>query len=177
MTLEDLVQTIKQSGQHSYVYHFTDPRNFPLIETHGLLSKNAMRQRGIWPSAPSGNQWSWDADDRLGISKYVSLCMTLKHPMCHTAKEEGRIINPNYLRILPDVLLTNGVLFAADIANKTGVQLVPLRDALDEIDVEVLYQRTKWSDPEVSKRLRAVERYEILVPNGIELRMIKKIWN
>jgi hypothetical protein len=81
MDLEELVKKITESRQHCHVYHFTDECNFPLIKKHGLLSKNRMRELEIWPEAPSGNQWSWDADDNKGISDYVSLCMTRNHPM------------------------------------------------------------------------------------------------
>lgn len=176
MKLEELVSLIEKSKQHSFLYHFTDERNFPLIKSHGLLTKNEMRRIGIWPEAPSGNQWSWDADDHKGISNYVSLCMTRNHPMCHIATKEERIVTPRYLCIKPDVLLMNGVMFAGDIANKSTVRLVPIRDALEEMDIEVLYSRTDWRNPDVQARLRVVEKYEILVPATIPLSKIPKVY-
>lgn len=177
MSLENLVAAIKRSTHSRHIYHFTDKSNVPLMRQHGLLSKNAMRGKGIWPPPrPSGNQWSWDEDDRLGISDYVSLAMTRNHPMSYAAKKDGRIADPIYIGIAPDILLKEGVLFAADIANKAGVARVPLRDAVENIDVEVLYAWTDWRKSEIKERLRAAKRYEILVPQGIGLEMIKKVW-
>jgi ssDNA thymidine ADP-ribosyltransferase, DarT len=176
MTLEELISKIESSKQHSFLYHFTDERNFPLIKKHGLLTKNEMRRKGIWPEAPSGNQWSWDADDHKGISDYVSLCMTKNHPMCHVATKEERVVTPRYLCIKPDILLTEGVMFAGDIANKSTVTLRPIREAVEHIDIEVLYSRTDWKNPEVQSRLRVAEKYEILVPGIISLSMIPRVY-
>jgi hypothetical protein len=175
MTLEELISKMESSKQHSFLYHFTDERNFPLIKQHGLLTKNGMRSKGIWPEAPSGNQWNWDADDYKGISDYVSLCMTRNHPMCHIATKEERIITPRYLCIKPEILLLDGVMFAGDIANKSNVTLLPIREAIEQIDDEILYSRTDWKNPEVQTRLRAAENYEILIPGGVPISEIPRV--
>lgn len=52
--------------------------------------------------------------------------------------------------------------FAQDIANKSGVMLTPLAASLSGIDTEVTYYRTDWKDPSINKRLRAIEKYEVL---------------
>jgi len=158
---------ISRSAQHTSLYHFTDERNLPLIGTHGLLSKNEMRRLGIWPPALGGNQWSHDADDWKGVSNYVSLCLTKSHPMLTAARNDSRIDRVRYLRIHPQILKMDGVLFAQDIANKSGVLLTPLAASLGVIDTEVTYYRTDWNDPSINKRLRAIERYEVLVPTCI----------
>lgn len=173
MSLEKLIRTISQYRSSPYLYHFTDKENFDTIREHGLLSKNAMRELCFWPARPSGNQWSWDADDKKGVSNYVSLCFTQNHPMCHNAKEDGRIDTPRYLAICPSILLIDGVLLALDIANKADVLLTPIRDALGEIDQEVLYSFTDWTNPEIKIRRKAVKRYEILVPNQVSKKYIK----
>jgi hypothetical protein len=167
MTIDDLIAMISRSAQHTSLYHFTDERNLPLIAAHGLLSKNEMRLRGIWPTAPGGNQLSHSLDDWKGVSSYVSLCLTKSHPMLHVAKNEGRVDNVRYLRIHPQILKTEGVLFAPDIANKGGVMLTPLAASLGVIDTEVTYYRTEWRDPSIQNRLKAIERYEVLVPTCI----------
>jgi hypothetical protein len=167
VSLEKLIRTISQHRASPYLYHFTDKENFDTIKEHGLLSKNAMRKLCFWPARPSGNQWSWNADDKKGISDYVSLCFTQNHPMCHIAEKEGRTANPRYLKICPTVLLIDGVLLALDIANKADVALTPIRDALEGIDQEVLYSRTDWKDPEIKIRRKAVKKYEILIPNQV----------
>jgi hypothetical protein len=43
------------------------------------------------------------------------------------------------------------------------------------IDFEVLYARTTWTDPEIQQRLRAAEKYEILVPRAIPLDLIRNL--
>ncbi|MFC6585338.1 DarT ssDNA thymidine ADP-ribosyltransferase family protein [Sulfitobacter aestuariivivens] len=126
--------------------------------------------------APSGNQWSWDADDHKGVSNYVSLCLTMNHPMKFAALKEERISKPRYLGIQPEVLLRDGVLFSADIANKADVALRPLDEALAEIDEQVIYTRTDWRDPQVKARLDAAERYEILVPKRVPLGLISRVF-
>ena len=176
MTLEGLVEAIKTSGQHSYIYHFTDESNFPTIETHGLLSKSEMARLGIAAQAPGGNSWSWEADRIKGISDYISLCMTRNHPMCHTATKEERITKPRYLCIKPDILLNEGVLFAFDIANKSGIEVMPIRDALPLIDYHVIYTRTDWRNSEVQARLTAAERCEVLVPKHIPVNKIARTY-
>ena len=93
--------------------------------------------------------------------------------MCHNAKEDGRIDTPRYLAICPSILLIDGVLLALDIANKADVLLTPIRDALGEIDQEVLYSFTDWTNPEIKIRRKAVKRYEILVPNQVSKKYIK----
>lgn len=176
MPLNNFINTINQNNRYTYIYHFTDVANFPQIKKHGLLSKNRMRQQCFWPDRPSGNQWSWDADDNKGISNYVSLCFTREHPMCHIAKGEGRITKPYYIAICPSVLRIEGVLLALDIANKAEVKLESINDALNTIDREVLYHYTDWKKPDVQLRLKAARKYEILVPNQVEQTYFKKVY-
>jgi hypothetical protein len=176
MNIQKLVDTIKSSTQHNYIYHFTDEENFPQIKQHGLLSKVELNRLGIKPQKPSGNDWSWDADAHKGISEYISVCLTRSHPMCHTAQAEKRISTPRYLCIEPNELLRDGVMFAFDIANKSGVEILPLEEALDGMDIEVLYTRTDWKDDSIQARLKAVERYEVLVPVSIPLNQIPRVF-
>ena len=177
MTVDQLVEAIRKSTQHTYLYHFTCTTNFKSIkEQRALLSKGEMRARGIWPENPGGNQWSWDADDYKGVSMYVSLCMTQSHPMARKIVQEQRVPDIRHLCVEPSILLEPGVLFASDISNKAGVELKSLENAVDEIDFEVIYTRTNWSDPEIQARLRAAEKCEILVPNAIPIEMIPRVY-
>jgi hypothetical protein len=159
-------------------FHFTDRRNALSIREHGgLYSHAALRTRAIQIAAPGGNDWSHDADASKGLDRYVHLCFRPNHPMEYVARQDGRLGDVVYLQIHPDVLGKEGVLFAPDVSNKSGVETIPLADALDMIDFKVLYTRTDWSDPEIQQRLRQAEKYELLVPDHIELKLIRNLPN
>ncbi|WP_370200251.1 DarT ssDNA thymidine ADP-ribosyltransferase family protein [Roseibium sp.] len=173
MTVAEFVAYIKQSAQHKTLYHFTDRGNFPSIQQHGLLSKEQLRARGLWPPASTGgNALSQQLDLARGIDPYVSLCMTRNHRMKYIAMQEGRLTDPRYLAIQPEALQIPGVLISLGVANANGAELLSVTDALDRIDSEVLYERTVWSDPVVQARLQAAEKYEVLIPSRVPVEMI-----
>jgi len=158
------------------LYHFTDRRNLPLIRAHGGLYPLAqLQQRDIEIPAPGGNQWSHDADNLKKMDHYVHLCFRNNHPMEHVARREGRIGDTIFLQIHPDVLLWKGVRFAADVSNKSGVEIHTMDEASEIIDFEILYTRTDWKNTEVQKRLQQAEKYEILVPHKIPLELIRNL--
>jgi hypothetical protein len=173
MTLEELVKFIRASTQHKTLYHFTDEANFPSISKLGILSKEQLRKRGLWPPpATGGNDLSWQLDQLRGIDPYVSLCMTRNHGMKYHAHQEGRLPNPRYLAIEPEVLQINGVRIALGVANANSVEILPAAEAVDRLDVEVLYTRTNWSDPAINLRLRAAEKFEVLIPDAVPRELI-----
>ena len=173
MNLKQLIEKIKQSAQHKYLYHFTDEANFPSISSRGLLSKEQMRKEGWWPpDAAGGNPLSWELDTLRGLDPYVSLCMTRNHGMKYLAQRDGRLPNPRYLAIDPEVLEIEGVKIAFGVANSTGVAILPIAEGIDRLDIEVLYSWTDWSNPEIQNRLRAAEKFEILVPNEVPRNLI-----
>ena len=79
---------------------------------------------------------------------------------------------PRYLRINPKVLEIEGTKIALGIANSADVKILPVRDAISELDVEVLYTRTDWSNSEIQARLQAAEKFEVLVPDRVPREMI-----
>ena len=176
MTINDLVETIKGSQQHNYLYHFTDEVNFGSIRAKGLVSKAIMCAEGWWPVAPGGNLLSWQLDFYRGIAEYVSLCLTRNHPMKFIAERDGRLRNTRHLGISPDILRTEGVRVAFGIANAIDVCILPLEQSLDKLDLQVLYTRTNWCDFAIQRRLRAAERIEILMPNAVPLQFIERLW-
>lgn len=89
-------------------------------EHHGLYSLAALRKMGVEIPVPGGNEWSHDADERRGLDQYVHLCFRPNHPMEYVARQDGRITDSVYLHIHPDVLHLEGVMFAADVSNKSG---------------------------------------------------------
>ena len=168
MTVEEFIKIIEASTQHTTLYHFTDEANFSSIDEHGLLSKAELKKRQLWPpAATGGNDLSHQLDNARGIDPYVSLCLTRNHGMQFVATKDGRLKKPRYLGIKPQVLLIAGTRMAFGIANANDVKIVPMVDAIDQLDREVLYTRTNWSDPAVNKRLSAAEKFEVLVPDSV----------
>jgi hypothetical protein len=164
--------TIDRLEKIPMLYHFTDRRNLDLIRKHGGLHPRAdLVKRSIEVPAPGGNQWSQDADETKGMGKYVHLCFRSNHPMEHLARQDGRITDSIFLEIHPSVLQLEGVRFTADVSNKSGVESIPIADAL--IDYEVLYTWTDWNDPAIKVRLKQAEKYEVLVPCCIPLTHIR----
>ncbi|MDE0412180.1 MAG: hypothetical protein OXI37_08215 [Gammaproteobacteria bacterium] len=47
-----------------------------------------------------------------------------------------------------------------------------MSDAIPQLDTEVLYSRTDWSNPEIQNRLQAAEKLEVLVPNAVPRELI-----
>lgn len=164
--------------QIKQLYHFTDRRNISLIrELGGLYSLAFLKLFGIEIPAPGGNDWSQQEDCRLGMDKYVHLCFRNNHPMEHIAKNDGRIQSSIFLNINPIVLQKPGVLFTEEVANKSGCTRYTIEQAEKIIDFEVLYQRTDWNDSSIQSRLKKVEKYEILVPDTIPMKLIRNISN
>lgn len=173
MTIEELLGIVAASTQHKSLYHFTDEANFPSIAKHGILSKEQLRSRGLWPpKATGGNQLSWDLDIHRGIDPYVSLCMTRNHGMKFLAQQDGRLSNPRYLAIKPEVFQIPGAKIAFGVANANDVTILPISEAVAHLDIEVLYSRMDWKNPAIHSRLRAAEKFEVLIPNLVPRNLI-----
>ncbi len=95
--------------------------------------------------------------------------------MEYIARQEGRIADSVYLQVHPDILRIEGVMFTADVSNKSGVEVISLAAALEVIDFTVLYTRTDWTDPEIQQRLRQAEKYELLVPDHVPMKYIRNL--
>lgn len=167
------IELIKKSTHHNFLYHFTDAQNLELIRSHGLLSLEQLSVKGISVPAPGGNKLSNSLDVQLKLNSYVHICFTMNHPMAHVAQKDGRISKIVWIRINPEVLLLPNVMFAPDIAIKTGVTVSPISNSIDDIDWDVIYTRMDWKNPSIKSRLDAAERYEILVPDSIGLKDIR----
>jgi hypothetical protein len=139
----------------------------------GLFSMSKLRQSRSQILAPGGNEWSQDADVRFGLDVYVHLCLMSEHPMEFLARQEGRIQQSIFLQISPEILGIDGVKFAPGVANRSGMPLLSLAEACEQMDLEVVYDRTDWKDPEVQRRRKEAKKYEILVPDLIPLKFIQ----
>lgn len=106
------------------------------------------------------------------MDAYVHLCFTGVHSMEYRAKLDGRIQNSRFLKIHSDVLKIDGTMCTLGVSNKKGITALSLERACEDIDFEVLYERTEWKNKEVNARLQAARKYEILVPTKVPLELI-----
>jgi hypothetical protein len=156
------------------LFHFTDTRNLISIKTaQGLLSRRELNRRGISPPACGGNEWSQKADERVGLDAYVHLCLVGDHPMEFVARRDGRILKTRWIKVDPQVIFEEGVRLTAHVSNKSGVSLLTIPEALEALDLSVLYDRMDWSNPEIRARRRAAKKYEVLVPGQVPIRFIQ----
>lgn len=117
MTTDKLIQLIKTGNRAPYLHHFTDTRNISSIATNGVLSRFEIERRQVCNVVYGGNQWSFDQDDRRGVSNFVHLCFFNQHPMEFRAKADGRIQESYFIKVLPEVLAVEGVLFSDGVSN------------------------------------------------------------
>ena len=160
-----LVRTGKRPN--TSFYHFTDVSNLVSIRQNGLLSMAELRHRRIKVERPGGNQWSRDADRISGMDQYVHLCFWSQHPMEYAARQDGRIQQSRFLRVKLETIKIPGVLVTDQVSNKSGVQGTLVRESFGNLDLNVIYNQTDWTQKEVKKRLLASRKYELLVPNYV----------
>ena len=156
------------------LHHFTDSRNVTSIrDLRGLWSRDELTRKGTEFHA-GGNEWSFDADEMVGMEKYVHLCFRTNHPMEFKARQEGRIERTTWLYIDSSILKMEGVMYSHGVSNKSGMEICSIQDAKKKIDFEVICTRTEWRDPEVRARLNHAELCEVLVPKHVPLKYFEK---
>ena len=175
MSIDEFLRYMQASPLHRTFYHFTDTRNLPLIQEHGILSRKRMERAKIDIPAPGGNNWSMEADARAGMDEYVHLCFKTDNAMEYVARRDGRIKEVIYLQIRPDVIKLPGAQITTDVANKAGVVPGPVLEMLSTLDHQVLYRRTDWHDETIKERLKAADKCEILIPNHVPLPYILNV--
>lgn len=164
--------TLQRYGVNG-IWHFTDRTNVQsIISNGGLLSLTESRRRNLAIPKPGGNQWSHDADALNGVAQYVHLAFTDNHPMLFVAKQDQRITDPVWLKISTAVLAHPDVRYTMDVSNKAGVQILTAQEAIQQLDFEVLFTRTDWTNAEIKERLKVARKSEILIPNHIPIGMI-----
>ena len=176
MDTEEFVQFIKQSKQHQCLYHFTDKENLDSINVHGILSTDERESKGIDidPKLCGGDEASHKNDRKKEITDFVCLSFTDDHPLCFRAQEADRLPNPVYLKICPEILLCNGVMFADGVANATKTTIMTIAEAIEKekIDCEIIYKYNYWKDDETQEKLQLAKKTEILVPKCVPPEMI-----
>ncbi len=144
-----------------------------MIRKHGLLCTAELKRRGLFDKVnPGGDANSQASDEAKGTDEYVCLCFTSSHPMSHVAANEGRIVDPTYLQIDPEIIRVNGVMITNAASNQNGVERILATEALDGLDLDVVYKWMKWTEPEINARLRIAEKYEVLIPKEVPVRCI-----
>jgi ssDNA thymidine ADP-ribosyltransferase, DarT len=173
MNMDAFLQNhVAKSVQQNTFFHFTDNQNIELIKQHGLLSRRRLKELGVEIPAPGGNQWSRDAADRLGLDRYVSLCLTKDHPMEYLARQAGQIEQVVYLPIRPDIIKVDGVMMTGGVSNRAGIVPEAPGEVLEQLDLEGIYKRTNWGNDAIKERRKAAVKFEILVPDEVPLRYI-----
>jgi hypothetical protein len=95
--------------------------------------------------------------------------------MEYVAKKEGRIVTSRYLKIRPDVITQPGVLISDRVANRADALPKPAEEMVEKLDLEVIYTRTDWKDPQIKVRLKAAQLCELLIPKVIAVDLIKNL--
>lgn len=156
-----------------HLYHFTDEENLPLIREHGLLPYTELLRRGVAPPKPGGNDWSRDADSFKGVDRYVHLCLLDQHPMEFVARRDGHLGKTKFLRVSVEVLSFPGVMGCSDVSNKTGVAIQPIEQALDAMDLQILFGgRVDFTNAELRNRYNDAKKSEVLIPAPIPPNLI-----
>lgn len=93
--------------------------------------------------------------------------------MAYRCRQDGRHPNQVYLGIQPDILHFPGVKIALGLANAHTTQILPISEALQYIDVEIIYH---WVDNpgDFFTRMSTAEKIEVLVPSCIPADYITK---
>lgn len=174
MAFEAFLKTLNGSPQgNRCFFHFTDTRNIPSIQAHGLLSRKRSGAQQIEIPAPGGNEISIESADRLGLDDYVHLCFFSSHPMEFRAKERSQLQETRFLRIDPSVIMTPGALICLGVSNKSGAQLLPAEEGVTKLDLEIIYTKQDWQLDPIKERLKVARLYELLIPNHIPRDMIR----
>lgn len=160
------------------IWHFTDRVNIQsIMDSGGLLSLSELRRKRMNIPAPGGNQWSHDADITKGVDDYVHLAFTNDHPMLFIARKDNRITNPVWIQINTEVLASPHIRYTMDVSNKKGVCLLTAKEAVAELDCQVLFTQTDWKDPAIQARRRLALKSEILIPKRVPKEMFIEITN
>jgi hypothetical protein len=89
--------------------------------------------------------------------------------MAHLARQDQRIKDVVWLRVCPEVIRLKGIMITNGVSNKSGIVPRPITESIGELDLDVLYNRMDWRLPEINRRLREADKYEILVPKIVPL--------
>lgn len=167
-----LIRKMRASTHNNNFYHFTDGSNIESIKKYGLLSLSEQTRNKITPNNYGSDELSRSQDIRSEMDRYVHLSFWKSNSMQFKAKAEGRIKDFILLKISPLVANTHGALFSTEFSNSHSAKILKIEEAIEHIDMEVLYTNTPWKDSAIQTRIRTVEKYELLIPLRIPPEMI-----
>lgn len=170
----DIKKTLENYGITS-IYHFTDEANLETIEKFGLQSLKNILSQNILVKHFGAEELSHALDERKGLNKYVHLSWIKDHPMYHTAKTRGNLINPVWIEFDSSILYENTTLFSNEVANKNGAQIFRIDKVLEKINFNILMDDNRFLLKEEWELRKEVRKAEILVFNSISINKIKGI--
>lgn len=159
------------------IWHFTDASNLASIEKYGVLSLRNIIKSKIDVSCFGADELSHNLDIRKGLDKYVHLSFIKEHPMQYVKTRDGNIPNPIWLEIDASVLFRDNTIFTSQVANKTGAKVYNINDLKEYMDIDVLWGRTNWQDPEIKNRRKAAKYGEIMIQDRIGIKDIIGVTN
>jgi len=151
-----------------YLYHFTDSANIPLIkQKRGLLSWWYCDKNGINIPCPGGNDLSRRLDTIKKLENYIHLCFNNNQPMCYKALQEGRLKDPIFLKIDPEVIYWKETKFSNINATDSFSIIGESFEDFNNIDFDIALNN-RWCSEEEKKKHQA----EVMVQQYIPLRYI-----
>ena len=154
------------------IWHFTDLSNLESIEKNGVLSLRNIIKNKVDVSCYGADDLSHRLDREYGLDKYVHLSFIKEHPMQYVKTRDGNIPNPVWLEIDASVLFKSDSIFSNQVANKTNAKIYDINELTEHMDLDVLWGRTDWRDPEIQKRRRLAKYGEIMIKDKISIRDI-----
>lgn len=164
--------TLEHYGIKS-IWHFTDLSNLESIQKYGVLSLRNIINSKIDVACYGANELSHNLDISKGLDQFVHLSLIPEHPMQYVKRKNGEIPNPVWLEIDASVLFKNKSIFSNQVANKTGAKLYgDINDLAEYIDLDVLWSRTDWRNPQIQQRRKEAKYGEIMIQDKINIQDI-----
>ncbi|WP_151899697.1 DarT ssDNA thymidine ADP-ribosyltransferase family protein [Sulfurimonas hydrogeniphila] len=171
------IQATLQNYGIKSIWHFTDLSNLESIKKHGVLSLRNIIHNRIDVACYGANELSHNLDISKGLDQFVHLSFIKEHPMQHVKTQNGDIPNPVWLKIDASVLFRNRSIFSDRIANKTGAKIYgDINDLSKYIDLDVLWSRTDWRDPQIQQRRKNAKYGEIMIQDKIDIKDIVGVY-
>ncbi len=176
MNIKEFTELMKHRFRYKTLYHFTDMSSWQSINEHGLLSKQKLEDMNIFPSSPGGDEQSRSSDRANGIYDYVSLSFTPQSPMAYACREDGRHMNQIMISICPSVLLLDGTLICAELANNSSSHILPVEQGVGDLDYEVWLSDHGLKFADIKQRVDKMKRVEVLVRERVARDKLFDFW-
>lgn len=95
--------------------------------------------------------------------------------MQYVKTRDGDIPNPVCLEIDASVLFKSDSQFSNQVANREKAEIYDIKDLTKYMDLDVLWGRTDWKNPEIKLRRIAAKYGEIMIEDRISIKDIINI--